>query len=228
MLPDAPPELLAVLMVAAVGAGAINTLVGSGTLLTFPMLLAVGLPPVSANITNNVGLVFGSVAGTWGYRRELEGQGRRLAWLLPFSAAGGLTGAALLLVLPESVFGAAVPALVTVGVVLVVAQPWLARRAARAARENRQASDDGRVSWRPASWAATVGLLAGVAVAGVYGGYFGAAQGVILVGLLGATVAASSSGSTPRRTPWRERSTCWPPCCSWARPRTRSTGGWPP
>lgn len=191
MLPDAPPALIVVLVVAAVGAGAINTLVGSGTLLTFPTLLAVGLPPVSANITNNVGLVFGSVAGTWGYRRELAGQGRRLAWLLPFSATGGLVGAALLLVLPESVFGTAVPALVAVGVALVVAQPWFARRATRAAQENRLATDAGHASWRPASWAATVGLLVGVAAAGLYGGYFGAAQGVILIGLLGATLADS-------------------------------------
>lgn len=183
------------LAVAAVGAGAINTLVGSGTLLTFPALLAVGLPPVAANVTNNVGLVFGSVAGTWGYRRELAGQGRRLAWLLPFSAVGGLTGATLLLVLPGSVFAAAVPALVAAGVLLVVAQPWLAARAARAAAAggtetpSGRAGTEGRPSWRPASWAATVGLLTGVAAAGVYGGYFGAAQGVILIGLLGATLA---------------------------------------
>lgn len=189
MLLEAPPALIALLVLAAVGAGAINTLVGSGTLLTFPTLLAVGLPPVAANITNNVGLVFGSIAGTWGYRRELAGQGRRLAWLLPFSAAGGLLGAGLLLVLPERVFGSAVPVLVAVGVVLVVAQPWLARRAARAAESNRLATTDGHVAWRPASWAATVGLLLGVAAAGVYGGYFGAAQGVILIGLLGATLA---------------------------------------
>ncbi|MGF1663353.1 MAG: sulfite exporter TauE/SafE family protein, partial [Kineosporiaceae bacterium] len=133
MLADVPVASLALLVLAAVGAGAINTLVGSGTLLTFPTLLAVGLPPVAANVTNNVGLVFGSVAGTWGYRRELAGQGRRLAWLLPFSAAGGLTGAALLLVLPERVFGGAVPVLVAAGVLLVLAQPRLAARAARAA-----------------------------------------------------------------------------------------------
>lgn len=195
VLADVPAASLVLLAVAAVGAGAINTLVGSGTLLTFPALLAVGLPPVAANVTNNVGLVFGSVAGTWGYRRELAGQGRRLAWLLPFSAVGGLTGAALLLVLPGSVFAAAVPALVAAGVLLVVAQPWLAARAARAAAAGGtetpggRAGTEGRPSWRPASWAATVGLLTGVAAAGVYGGYFGAAQGVILIGLLGATLA---------------------------------------
>lgn len=190
MSPDPSPASVALVVVAAVGAGGINTLVGSGTLLTFPALLAAGLPPVSANITNNVGLVAGSVAGTWGYRRELAGQGRRLAWLLPFSAAGGLTGAALLLVLPERVFGAAVPALVAVGVLLVLAQPWLAARAARAAQAAQRRGGAGvRSSWRPASWAATVGLLLGVAAAGAYGGYFGAAQGVILIGLLGATLA---------------------------------------
>ncbi|MGF1648658.1 MAG: sulfite exporter TauE/SafE family protein [Kineosporiaceae bacterium] len=187
MLADVPIASLALLVVAAVGAGAINTLVGSGTLLTFPALLAAGLPPVTANVTNNVGLVFGSVAGTWGYRRELAGQGRRLAWLLPFSAVGGLTGAGLLLVLPQRVFDTAVPVLVGMGVLLVLAQPRLAARAARAAAAREAAGGGG--SWRPVSGAATVGLLAGVAAAGVYGGYFGAAQGVILIGLLGATLA---------------------------------------
>lgn len=187
MLPDPSFLEVALLVLAATGAGAINALVGSGTLLTFPTLLALGLPPVAANVTNNVGLVFGSVTGTWGYRRELSGQGARLIRLLPASAAGGLLGAGLLLVLPESVFEAAVPALVAVGLALVALQPWLSRRSAAAVERHLAAG--GTASWGPVSRSAAVGLLVGVFAAGVYGGYFGAAQGVILIGVLGASLA---------------------------------------
>lgn len=175
--------LLAVL--AGTAAGAINTVVGSGTLISFPVLLAIGLPPVSANVTNNLGLVPGSITGAWGYRRELRGQGRRLLRLVPASALGGLLGAIALLTLPESAFRAVVPVLILLALVLVIVQPRLQasmrrRREARAGDGDVARGADGRHSDRY--------LLAVpvTAATGVYGGYFGAAQGVLLVGALGA------------------------------------------
>ena len=167
------PGALAVL-VAGVWAGMINTVVGSGTLITFPTLLALGLPPVTANVSNNVGLVFGSATGAWGYRRELAGQRTNVVRLAPMSLAGAVVGAVLLLRLPAAAFEAVVPALIAVSLVLVLLQPWISARAA--ARRHRA----GTVHTGPGP-AAVTGTLA----AGVYGGYFGAAQGVLLVGLLG-------------------------------------------
>jgi uncharacterized membrane protein YfcA len=156
---------------AGMAAGTINTIVGSGSLITFPTLLAIGYPPVVANVSNTVGLVPGSVSGALGYRRELAGQGRRLVRLGMASGLGGLTGALLLLVLPASAFKAIVPALIALACVLVLVQPAITRRTAQ---RQRNGSDDGGIA-----------LLAGIFGAGVYGGYFGAAQGVLLLGLLG-------------------------------------------
>jgi uncharacterized membrane protein YfcA len=163
--------MLAVLL-AGTAAGAVNTIVGSGTLITFPVLLAVGYPPVLANVTNTVGLTPGAISGAVGYRTELAGQRARLVSLGLASVLGGLTGAILLLTLPPGAFRAIVPVLIGISLVLVVLQPRLSRRLA--------ASDplDG-----PARGGAT--LHAGVYGAGIYGGYFGAAQGVLLIGLLG-------------------------------------------
>jgi uncharacterized membrane protein YfcA len=168
------------ILAAGVGAGAINAVVGSGTLLTFPTLLALGYPPVVANVSNNIGLVFGGVTATWGYRRELEGQGSRLARLAPLSFAGSVAGALLLLRLPASAFAAIVPVLIGISVVLVLTQPRIAAAVQR--RREVAGRDDGRVGV-PAS----VGTL----LAGVYGGYFGAAQGVLLIGVLGAVLTES-------------------------------------
>jgi uncharacterized membrane protein YfcA len=165
---------------AGVGAGAINAVVGSGTLLTFPTLLALGYPPVTANVSNNIGLVFGGITGTLGYRRELEGQGPRLVRLVPLSFLGSVTGALLLLRLPASAFAAIVPVLIGISVVLVLAQPRIAAAVQR--RREDAGRHDGRVGV-PAS----VGTL----LAGVYGGYFGAAQGVLLIGVLGAVLTES-------------------------------------
>ncbi len=165
---------------AGVGAGAINAVVGSGTLLTFPTLLALGYPPVTANVSNNIGLVFGGITATWGYRRELEGQGRRLARLVPLSLVGSATGALLLLRLPAAAFAAIVPVLIGISVVLVLAQPRIAAAVQR--RRQDAGRHDGRVGV-PAS----VGTL----LAGVYGGYFGAAQGVLLIGVLGSVLTES-------------------------------------
>jgi uncharacterized membrane protein YfcA len=157
---------------AGIGAGTINTVVGSGTLITFPVLLAIGLPPVTANVSNTVGLVPGSVSGSIGYRRELAGQRGRLLRLGACSLIGGITGAVLLLTLPPGAFKAIVPVLIGIALVLVLTQPWLSKRLA-AARPHRV---QGRVS---------PPLAVGVLIAGIYGGYFGAAQGVLLLGLMG-------------------------------------------
>ncbi|GAU68502.1 hypothetical protein SSP35_07_03090 [Streptomyces sp. NBRC 110611] len=167
-------EAVAVLA-AGVGAGAINTIVGSGTLLTFPVLLAFGLPPVTANVSNSLGLVPGSLSGAFGYRRELAGQRRRLLGLGLTALIGGLGGAILLLALPAKTFQTIVPVLIALALVLVIAQPTLAARLrARHERNGTTAHPDGG----PA-------LLVGLLLTSVYGGYFGAAQGVIQLSLMG-------------------------------------------
>ncbi len=163
---------------AGVAAGTINAVVGSGTLITFPTLLAFGVPPVTANVSNTVGLVPGSLSGVVGYRRELGGQRSRVVRLASASLIGGVAGALLLLWLPSSAFDAIVPALILLGVVLVVLGPRI-QRAVAARAESRGGIPDHGVWW---VWPA-------VAVAGVYGGYFGAAQGVLLMAILGIGVA---------------------------------------
>jgi uncharacterized membrane protein YfcA len=156
-------------LVAGMGAGTINAVVGSGTLLTYPTLLAVGIPPVLANVSNNIGLSPGTAAGAIGYRRELEGQRGRLIRLIPASLLGGVVGAVLLLKLPGSAFKAVVPGLILLGCVLVALQPWLSKRISLPAHTHRGA-------W----W-----VIPAVFLTGVYGGYFGAAQGVLLMAVLG-------------------------------------------
>jgi uncharacterized membrane protein YfcA len=158
---------------AGIGAGTINTVVGSGTLITFPVLLAVGLPPITANVSNTLGLVPGSISGALGYRPELKGQRNRLLRLGSASLLGGILGAVLLLVLPSSAFKAIVPVLIGIALLLVVLQPRLARFLAARGRGPGAAADGG------------LALLLGVFGSGVYGGYFGAAQGVLLLGLMG-------------------------------------------
>ncbi|MEV7603316.1 sulfite exporter TauE/SafE family protein [Kitasatospora sp. NPDC089797] len=164
-------ESIAVLA-AGVGAGMINVIVGSGTLITFPVLLAVGLPPVTANVSNSFGLVPGSLSGVIGYRRELAGQGRRLRRMGTASLLGGLLGALLLTKLPSGAFNAIVPVLILLALVLVVIQPRVAK--AVAARRRADGDPDGSLP-----------LLFGVFLTGIYGGYFGAAQGVLLMALMG-------------------------------------------
>ncbi|GAA4617308.1 sulfite exporter TauE/SafE family protein [Actinoallomurus liliacearum] len=154
---------------AGVAAGAINTVVGSGTLITFPTLLALGYPPVTANVSNTLGLIPGSLSGAYGYRSELAGQRMRLTRLVVASLLGGTLGGLLLLTLPASVFSAAVPVLVTAALVLVVIQPRTARRMA--------ASDRHHYGTGPVPALAVAGC-------GAYGGYFGAAQGVLLIATL--------------------------------------------
>lgn len=171
-------EIVAILA-AGMAAGTINTVVGSGTLITFPTLLAFGVPPVTANVSNNLGLVPGSLAGAWGYRRELAGQRSRVLRLASASTLGALTGAVLLLTLPEGAFEAIVPVLILLGVVLVIFQPRLSAWVARRAERRGTTLDQHGARW---VWPA-------VLLAGVYGGYFGAAQGVLLMAILGIGVA---------------------------------------
>lgn len=161
-----------VVVIAGVCAGTINTVVGSGTLITFPVLLAVGYSPVVANVSNSIGLVPGSLSGVIGYRRELRGQRDRMLRFGAASLLGGITGAVLLLLVP-SAFETVVPIFIVIALVLIVLQPrlgaWLAVR-------------------RPQGSEHHIGLVLGVYATGVYGGYFGAAQGIILIALLALTV----------------------------------------
>lgn len=156
---------------AGLAAGAVNTLVGSGTLITFPVLLAWGYAPVIANVSNSVGLAPGSVSGAIGYRRELAGQRENVLRLGAMALLGGVTGAVLLLLLPASAFKAIVPGFIALALVLVLLAPrldrWLQERRIQLAGRHRLL------------------LLAAVYATGVYGGYFGAAQGIMLLAVLG-------------------------------------------
>ena len=170
-------EVLA-LLAAGVAAGTINTIVGAGTLITFPTLLFFGFPPVVANVSNTIGLVAGGLTGIHGYRRELVGQGETLRRLMPVSFLGAVVGAVLLLWLPESVFDTIVPVLIAVALVLVLLGPRI--QAWAAARHPDQDSRGRRVL-----------MIVGVFGAGVYGGYFGAAQGVLMVGIMSVLMTIS-------------------------------------
>lgn len=164
----------ALIMLAGIAAGTINTVVGSGTLITFPTLLTFGYKPVVANVSNTVGLVPGSVSGAVGYRRELSGQ-RHLTLVLSLaSMAGAIVGAVLLLVLPASAFKAIVPAFIAIALVLIVLQP----RINKLLGDRRRDGDAG------------VGVVTvlGTFACGIYGGYFGAAQGILMMSILALTI----------------------------------------
>lgn len=164
---------------AGMGAGAINSLVGSGTLITFPTLVTLGYPPVTATMSNAIGLVAGGVSGTWGYRRELAGQWRRLRWQIPASLTGAGIGAFLLLHLPEKVFTQVVPVLLIGALALVVLGPRIQAYARRRAEEAGRSAEH-------VSAARMTALVTGTFAVGVYGGYFTAAQGILLMGVMGA------------------------------------------
>ncbi|KQU02836.1 hypothetical protein ASG56_18435 [Rhodococcus sp. Leaf7] len=175
-------EILLILL-AGFAAGGINAIVGSGTLITFPTLIAFGYPPVTATMSNAIGLVAGSASGAWGYRRELRGQWPRLRWQLPGSLLGGLLGAWLLQHLPEKTFTAVVPVLLILALVLVVTGPriqaWAQKRSSSETSETSESSAGlGRGRF--------VLLVIGTFAVGVYGGYFTAAQGILLMGVMGA------------------------------------------
>jgi hypothetical protein len=170
------PEAIAI-TAAGFGAGTVNTVVGSGTLITFPVLLAFGYAPVQANVSNTIGLVPGGLSGTHGYRAELAGQRRRSVALGTMSAVGALIGAVLLLTLPASAFKAIVPFFIASALLLILFQPLLSRRL----EARRQAHRPHGGPWT------AVGLLA----TGVYGGYFGAGQGILLLAVLGLALTDS-------------------------------------
>ncbi|WP_413232765.1 sulfite exporter TauE/SafE family protein [Mycolicibacterium sp. 050158] len=166
---------------AGVGAGAINAVVGSGTLITFPTLVALGYPPVTSTMSNAVGLVAGGVSGTWGYRRELAGQWDRLKWQIPASLLGAVLGSWLLLHLPERVFVSVVPVLLILALLLVVFGPRI-----QAWARGRSADEGQPVSMRRMAL-----VVIGTFAVGVYGGYFTAAQGILLIGVMGALLPES-------------------------------------
>jgi len=166
------------LLGAGMAAGTINTIVGSGTLITFPTLLFFGYPPLVANVSNTVGLVAGGLTGVHGYRAELAGQTSVLRRLVPASLLGAVTGAVLLLKLPESAFDAIVPVLIAAALLLVLLGP---RIQAWAAARHPDHDSPGR----------HLLLTVGIFVAGVYGGYFGAGQGILLVGIMSVLMTIS-------------------------------------
>jgi uncharacterized protein len=168
------PLHAAAIFFAGIAAGTINTVVGSGTLITFPTLLAFGYAPVTANVSNTIGLVPGSVSGGVGYRPELSGQRERTLPLAIASVLGGIAGAVLLLTLPPSAFKAIVPAFIALALVLIVIQPWLGRLISGRRRDPKKVTGP----------AANLGVF----LSGIYGGYFGAAQGIILLGVLGLAI----------------------------------------
>lgn len=165
-----------IIFLAGLWAGTINSVVGSGTLVTFPVLIALGYAPVTASISNAMGLVAGNASGAWGYRHELKGRGRQLLRLLPASVLGGITGAWLLLHLPDKVFHYAAPVLIVLALLMVVFQPKLQQWVRSRTENPEHALHDKRHG---------VLLVLMVFLAGIYGGYFVAAQGILLVGILG-------------------------------------------
>jgi uncharacterized protein len=172
---------------AGVVAGMINTVVGSGTLITFPVLLAVGYPPLTANVSNGLGLVPGSLLGAIGYRKELGGQGPRVRRFGVASTVGAVIGAVALLLLPPRAFNAIVPVLIVVALVLVVLQPSLAKRLAARRAAEQGTEEEGEAGTPKDSWWLWLGILG----TGIYGGYFGAAQGVLLLGIMGVALTES-------------------------------------
>jgi uncharacterized membrane protein YfcA len=154
---------------AAVGAGAVNAIAGGGTLISFPVLTAIGVPSVNANATNTVALCPGYVGGTWALRGEIAASGERLRARLLVSGLGGLTGALLLLSTSNAVFRSLVPYLILLSCLLLALQDpmrrWVTRH--RAGRDLRAAE------------------LGGIFLAGAYGGYFGAGLGIMLIAVLG-------------------------------------------
>ena len=162
----------AVLLLAVAGfvAGAINAAAGGGSLVTFPALVAVGYPPLIANVTNNVAVFPGYVTGALGYRAGLRGQASRILPLALASAVGALMGVGLVLASSESAFEGIVPFLVLAACALLALQPVLGRWVGQGSS----------LRERPG-----LGAVAGLALAGVYGGYFSAALGVAVLALLG-------------------------------------------
>lgn len=172
-------ELGGLLLIGAASlvAGAINAAAGGGTLITFPALLAAGLSPIAANMTSSIGMLAGTLGGAWSYRAELRRQRRRFLGNAPFAAAGGALGAVLLLVTPPETFSTMVPWLVLAAAALFAAQPLIARWMGR---DQRDAFDPDATG----GWASKASFV----LLGVYGAYFGAGIGVLMLAVLGLLV----------------------------------------
>lgn len=172
---------LLILVLAGALAGLINGVVGSGTLITFPIMLLMGYPPLVANVSNNLGLIPGSTAAAWQYRHELWLRRHVVLKMLPLTITGAAAGSLLLLVLPSEVFSGVVPVLIVAALVVVLAQPFLQRAVRRRTDElSADGSAPARLGWP---------LIIGLPLMGAYGGYFGAAQGVLLLVILGIVLA---------------------------------------
>lgn len=164
----------ALIALASVGGGAINAAAGGGTLITFPAMLAAGMSPLAANMTSSIGMLMGTLGGAWSYRAELRHQRRRFVSNAPFAAIGGALGAVLLLLTPSDSFTAIVPWLVLGAAALFAAQPIIAKRLGRA-------PDSGFDTTSTGGWATRVSFV----LVGIYGSYFGAGVGVMMLAMLG-------------------------------------------
>lgn len=160
---------------AGFAAGAVNALAGGGTLISFPVLVGVGLPAIRANVTNLIALTPGYASGTFAQRADLAGQAKRVRSLLPVAAAGGLLGSIILILTSAHAFRIAVPYLIVASCALLVVQGRV--RAFVARREALLSKDRGG--------SASALMLAGVFASAVYGGYFGAGLGIMLLAVLG-------------------------------------------
>ena len=184
-----------VVVLAGFAGGAMTAVVGAGSLASLPVLLAIGLDPVTANVTSAVGVVPGSAAGVYSYRHQLPGLRRLLVPMLLPTAAGGVAGALLLLVLPASTFATALPVLLVLAAVLVAVQPRIAAAVSR--RQVRAGTDAVDADGGPR--AGPVVLSLGVLVA-VYGGYFGAAVSVVYLAMLGSIVGGLQASNGAKNT----------------------------
>nr|WP_277626829.1 sulfite exporter TauE/SafE family protein [Arsenicicoccus piscis] len=178
-----------VIVLAGLLAGTINTVVGSGTLITFPTLLFFGYAPVAANVSNTWGLVAAAITGAWGYRREIRETRHQIVQLLPMSIIGSIIGALLLLALPAAAFDAIVPVLIALALLLVVfggrLNAWAQRHRVEAETGTKTGgAATGAVGGPALSRGRRLALLGGVFFGGIYGGYFGAAQGVLVMGVM--------------------------------------------
>jgi uncharacterized protein len=176
---------IVLLVLAGVGAGIFNGVAGGGSLISFPLLLALGYPALTANVTNTVGIWPGYAGGAAGFRQEISGQQDRLTQLTPFAVAGGIAGAILLLTTSSAVFRSLAPWLVLGASVLFAAQPLLRRALG---------GSDHAPRTRP------VLLTAGTFLASIYGGYFGAGLGVMLLAILGLALPDSIVRTSGLRT----------------------------